>query len=451
MSNLPIDISVSKMIDWIIDRRHCQITWQKKAVTAHSALKKAMAKTDDELDQVLAGYGLSNEEDGFLVVHLLNQYLLEKDGGTGWTGIGATERSKLWNGVLSIYTHENVHLAEAATHLTRLVQKVYPSLDRNIQKAKSKQDECVTRSGNLLKASKAAEKRFQTDCEKLGIDPEQPPKEQLVQSLVNLPSIVQSISESFTHLEPIIDYYVQFMNFTSGEAECLTNLKILCSYPQCTAYEILHNKRPTTVLRDAIIEDVIDFDIDEYAIDMVEEFEIEEDIEDIEVEEENVLITQNIVAKGDEAKYVLENSQTRALIMDDLAELEFFLLGLGTNQNVPKDLKTNNVEQWTQLISNIYSQLNDEQTTKLLQLSDDQTEADRLVDKLNKHKVMGARRLRESEQAIKDKETFIKEEHDLTQQKEFIAKQITVLKEFLEKSISEKYQKRPVNIQGCRL
>ena len=33
---------------------------------------------------------------------------------------------------------------------------------------------------------------------------------------------------------------------------------------------MLHGKRPTTVLRDAIIEDVIDFDIDEYAIDMVE-------------------------------------------------------------------------------------------------------------------------------------------------------------------------------------
>ena len=93
----------------------------------------------------------------------------------------------------------------------------------------------------------------------------------------------------------------------------------------------------------------------------MKEFEIEEDIEDIEVEEENVLITQNIVAKGDEAKYVLENSQTRALIMDDLAELgnldyrifrlssdkpsfsEFFLLGLGASQNVPKDLKTDKV------------------------------------------------------------------------------------------------------------
>ena len=38
-------------------------------------------------------YGLT-QEDGFLLVHLVNQFLLETDGGTGWTGIGATERSK---------------------------------------------------------------------------------------------------------------------------------------------------------------------------------------------------------------------------------------------------------------------------------------------------------------------------------------------------------------------
>ena len=82
------------------------------------------------------------------------------------------------------------------------------------------------------------------------------------------------------------------------------------------------------MLRDVINANVIDFDIEldddqtdqDYAIDMVEEFEIEEDV-DIEVEEENVLITQSIVAKGDEAKFVLENSETRDLIMDDLAEL----------------------------------------------------------------------------------------------------------------------------------
>ena len=55
-----------------------------------------MAKTDDELDQVLAGYGLSNEEDGFLVVHLLNQYLLEKDGGTG-KGVYVEKQNKVFH------------------------------------------------------------------------------------------------------------------------------------------------------------------------------------------------------------------------------------------------------------------------------------------------------------------------------------------------------------------
>ena len=60
------------------------------------------------------------------LVHVLNDFLVSADGGTGWTGIGATDRSKLWNSVLSLYKHENVHLAEAASVLTRLIQKEYP-------------------------------------------------------------------------------------------------------------------------------------------------------------------------------------------------------------------------------------------------------------------------------------------------------------------------------------
>ena len=55
--------------------------------------------------------------------------------------------------------------------------------------------------------------------------------------------------------------------------------------------------------------------------------------------------------------------------------------------NVLKELKTSDMSKWSGLISDIYAKLNDEQTAKLLQLSDDKNEADRVVDKLNKHKV----------------------------------------------------------------
>ena len=68
--------------------------------------------------------------------------------------------------------------------------------------------------------------------------------------------------------------------------------------------------------------------------------------------------------------------------------LECFLMGLEAAKNLPKDLKTSDASSWVAVIDEIYQKLNDEQTSKLLQLSDDPTEADRLVEKLNKHKVL---------------------------------------------------------------
>ena len=48
--DLPIDISVSKMLDWLVDRRHCNIKWQKMANTAHTAMKKACKQSQDDVD-----------------------------------------------------------------------------------------------------------------------------------------------------------------------------------------------------------------------------------------------------------------------------------------------------------------------------------------------------------------------------------------------------------------
>jgi len=45
------------------------------------------------------------------------------------------------------------------------------------------------------------------------------------------------------------------------------------------------------------------------------------EVKKVEDDDNGVLITQNIVAKGNEAKYVLEYGPTRSLILDDLTEL----------------------------------------------------------------------------------------------------------------------------------
>ena len=176
--------------------------------------KSSQSENDDELSKILKDYGLDWSSDfDYFAVHILNKFLIEKDGGTGWTGIGATDRSKLWNSVLALYKHENVHLAESASVLTRLIQKEYPSLERNIQKLKSKQEECLTRSADLEKSSRASLGRYTEDCQKLSINDTESPKPQLIKGLGVLPGIIRDLSNSMTSLLEACQYYTQYSSY----------------------------------------------------------------------------------------------------------------------------------------------------------------------------------------------------------------------------------------------
>ena len=47
-SEISIDIGVSKMLDWLVDRRHCTARWQKIASQAKSAASSALKETDSD-------------------------------------------------------------------------------------------------------------------------------------------------------------------------------------------------------------------------------------------------------------------------------------------------------------------------------------------------------------------------------------------------------------------
>ena len=125
-------------------------------------------------------------------------------------------------------------------------------------------------------------------------------------------------------------------------------------------------------------------------------------VKKVEDDDNGVLITQNIVAKGNEAKYVLEYGPTRSLILDDLTELgtllfetlvqnnlmflEYFLENIDM-ESVPNELKSSKIPSWLQIIGNVNAELDSSKLANLLLLSDDPSEADRIAEKINKHKV----------------------------------------------------------------
>ena len=170
----------------------------------------------------------------------------------------------------------------------------------------------------------------------------------------------------------------------------LAVLGVLCTNEKAVVYELVHGKAPSRIVRDVFEDpnsDEVDLTLDEdYSIEMVEEFEIEVEGDGIELEEEegNTVLVSQSLAKGDEAKFVLEHPPTRALLLDDLAELESFLI-------VRCNAKDSNVVKWLDDIKRIYATLQEPHFQNLLRLADNPNTADRIADQLEKHKVTSSK------------------------------------------------------------
>lgn len=54
---MPIDIQTSKLLDWLVDRRHCNLKWQSLVLTIREKINTAIQDMPEsqEIAQLLSG------------------------------------------------------------------------------------------------------------------------------------------------------------------------------------------------------------------------------------------------------------------------------------------------------------------------------------------------------------------------------------------------------------
>lgn len=54
---MPIDIQTSKLLDWLVDRRHCNLKWQSQVLTIREKINAAIQDMpeSEEIAQLLSG------------------------------------------------------------------------------------------------------------------------------------------------------------------------------------------------------------------------------------------------------------------------------------------------------------------------------------------------------------------------------------------------------------
>lgn len=498
--DIPIDIHATKLVDWLVSRRHVRKDWPDCIQLIREKINNAIQDMPEhpEITRLLSGTYI-NYFHCIKIVDILKETEKDSKNILGWYG---SQRMKDWQEVVKLYEKDNVYLAEAGQLMVRNISFEVPGLRRQIAKGVQVQQDCDRKDAECVKGAVDAKKKYSQVCKKMGIEGDKI-KHELVDLLKTLPEELSVIAVSCKSLREACELYTDFVNFVLGDTkcECVPLLKFIIDHGDVTTYEWIYGEAPCKIEEpqlDIILEEEtndaagngidfgdggndaseIDFgadlapqDIDWGNLATDQPVEIDWGIGETDIATDDIVIedsgVEGGVAKDTEAMTLLYNPKTRGQFIDELYELEGFLrqrqtelqtegsiLSLSQFSTAPNSVQNQDQQNITAMLSEVKSVISKISTTKLQQLfliSSSSRYVDRLADSLLS-KLTIVDKLTDCQKAIQDRKQIIAEEQrSLTPKLALIIERTKELQGNIEEHISKRYKGRPVNLMGVNL
>ncbi|KAG5666856.1 hypothetical protein PVAND_014864 [Polypedilum vanderplanki] len=491
--DIPIDIHVNKLSDWLVSRRIVDKNWQRSIKDVRHMINEALKDMpgNSELIQLLSGSYI-NYFHCQQIIEILKT--TEKDSKNIF-GSYTSQRMKDWVAVIKAYEKDNLYLAEAAQLLTRNINYEIPSARKQMTTLEKLSTDALNRSNDAIKSENILKNEFSLACQQLGIKGDKI-KLELTEKLKDLPEMQKKITEKIPKLEPAVNLYQNF----SGNKHCLPVLKHLIKSGNTTVYEYKFGEAPVKIEEPPLSFSVNDdeeenaeadeIDFGDEEIDFGGEGAAEVNLEvgeinwDLDGIEENspVEIDFNIslensgitveedgmsggVARGDEAFTILDSPQYRDIFLDELFEIESFLkmrlYELQSNDKVhvismslldgftDHDVKT--VNGMIADIETVLIAITAPQFMQIYQIKHSPKFVDILTNKL-KQKLRGIEKVKANQGILREKSKELKENAAaLLPNLNKMIEQTKILQHHIEKDISKRYKNRVVNLMGANV
>lgn len=114
--NIPIDINTTKLLDWLVSRRHIPKDWQDRILKVREKINTAIQDMPehDGIVKLVSGQHI-NYFHCLKIVDILKE--TEKDSKNIFGRYGS-QRMKDWQDIIASYQNDNVYLAEVSFSLT---------------------------------------------------------------------------------------------------------------------------------------------------------------------------------------------------------------------------------------------------------------------------------------------------------------------------------------------
>ncbi|XP_028724879.1 CDK5 regulatory subunit-associated protein 3 isoform X1 [Peromyscus leucopus] len=501
--HVPIDIQTSKLLDWLVDRRHCNLKWQSLVLTIREKINTAIQDMPEsqEIAQLLSGSYIHY----FHCLRIVDLLKGTEASTKNIFGRYSSQRMKDWQEIISLYEKDNTYLVELSSLLVRNVSYEIPSLKKQIAKCQQLQQE-YSRKEEEGQAG-AAEKReqFYQSCKQYGITGDNVRRE-LLGLVKELPSQLAEIGAGAQSLGEAIDLYQACVEFVcdSPPEQLLPMLRYVKKKGNSTVYEWRTGTEPSVVERpqleeppEQVQEDEIDWG--DFGVEAVSDSGISAEAPGIDwgisLESESkdaggdkidwgvdaaaaaaaaeitVLETGTEapegVARGSDALTLLEYPETRNQFIDELMELEIFLsqravemseeadiLSVSQFQLAPAILQGQTKEKMLSLVStlqDLIGRLTSLRMQHLFMILASPRYVDRVTEFLQQKLKQSQLLALKKELMVEKQQEALQEQAALEPKLDLLLEKTRELQKLIEADISKRYGGRPVNLMGTSL
>ncbi|XP_053308996.1 CDK5 regulatory subunit-associated protein 3 [Spea bombifrons] len=506
IQNVPIDIQTSRLLDWLVDRRHCALKWQSKVQQIREKINQALQDMPEheEIKSLLSGTYINYFHCLKIVEILKGTEAATKN----LFGRYSSQRMKDWQEVLSLYQAENTYLGECGSLLVRSVSYEIPALRKQMSRCQQLVGESERRAEECMQGAAEQRERYYSSCKQYGINGDNIRKE--LQALVrDIPSLLRQVGADAAALSPAIELYLACVSFVceSSPDQALPLLQFVQKHGDSTVYEWRVGEAPEKVERPEIEEEEISEPAAEGDIDWgdlggitatpgetgvvledtaagevdwggVQDSEIVGgdgivwDIEEVSAAEIITVVEAGNdvpagVARGSDALSILENTETRNQFVDELMELEVFLsqwlqgldgetdiVAVTQFQTAPPVLHGQTREKVVSMLSvvrDLIARLTDVRMRHLFLILASPRYVDRVTDLLRQ-------RLRQAELLEKKSEAWVERGKAAEEERQSVEPKLLLIQERsrelqaqIEADLSRRYNNRPVKLIGTGL
>lgn len=490
---LPIDIQTSKLLDWLVDRRHCKLKWQNSGLEIREKINNAIQDMpeNEEIKQLLSGSYIHYFHCLRIVEILRRTEASTKNIFGGYS----SQRMKDWQEITSLYEKDNVYLVELASWLVRNVTYELPSLRKQISKCQQLQQEYSRKEQDHINNAASLRDKFFASCRQFGIKGKDVHQE-VLSLCKDLPADLNNIAEEARNLTDIIQLYEACVEFVCGRVSepIVPLLKFIQTRGNTTVYEWRTGQAPTSVEQPVSKEcgetpptqdtDTIDWgdggmvgteQADEIDWGISVEGNTERpgaDLSDwgddtsaaVEIKVVDCADEGDGVARGKDAVSILEQTETRNQFINELMELQVFLtqriaemreeadiLSINQFQTAPAAVQCQDVAGSTAmltLVGDIVQRLTEVKMRHLLLIHASPRYVDRVTELLQQ-KLKQAEAVGEKQHLmVQKRQESLEEQANLEPKLDLLIQRTKELKKLIEADISKRYQNRHVNLMG---